>query len=58
MNTVKHTVIKIKAEPRLYKMIWLVDVVADAWGQEHEVTLPFGTKKAADEVKVGYEFEA
>ena len=57
MNIVQCTVTKVLSEP-YFNHIWCVDVDADSWGNVQKTTVYCKTKEQADNVKVGYKFEA
>ena len=59
MNMIEMTVTGVLTKPMQYedKDLWLVDVMADAWGREMKTTVMKTTKEAADAVVVGSKFE-
>lgn len=57
MNLIEHVVTKVLSAS-YYNRFWCVDVEADAYGHVSKTTLYFNTKEQADDVKVGYKFDA
>lgn len=57
MNMVECVVTKVLSEPYL-NYLWCVDVEADSWGSVQKTTVHCQTKEQAEQVKIGYKFDA
>lgn len=57
MNMVECVVTKVLSEP-YHNYMWCVDVEADSWGRVQKTTVYCKTKEHAEQVKIGYKFDA
>ena len=55
MNTIEHTVTKVKSIP-YFNHMWCVNVDADSWGRVFPAVVYCKTEDEAKSVKVGYKF--
>jgi hypothetical protein len=58
MNETSHTVTEIKSKPYKSYTFWCVDVLADSWGSIQDTIIHCKTEDEANNVKIGYEFDA
>lgn len=58
MNLTTHTVTEVLSEPVGKYNWWHVEVMANSWGRVAKTTVHVKTKEEAENIKVGYEFEA